>query len=358
MSEQPVSDIVSAAFEDKRTSVALPSDSSFYTAHATYRRRGISDLPVEIVLRIFEEAARASEHEAGTMSLVSRLAYCAASPFRFHTMTLNRRKLAYQLCNFLETHPHVSRHLRNIWMRESVPVDHKLLIPCHNLDCIALLPSCLLEFCKFGNQQYSSGLRICKPRQVTLLPGPCHWNDSTLRVPFSLALFENILRLWLTDTSQVETLLYSAKTIRSMVRLTHLVIPPIFHIVSTGHSALFEMFTSLSILVIIIPRNFDLQLLESSRGWNRAELLCRTFTAPKGRTIHYHFLDTDFETEMHSLWKAHCDGREGIWERAESLLREGQSDESFDSDHMVSNIVSSVPLITFDPYYLLYLSYL
>lgn len=192
-------------------------------------------LPFELVLEVFEVASRIYKQSAASISLVSRHARTVALPFLFKTLILMHRNDAHRLRKFLASNPQIAKHVREIWMRQSACVDHNVLVPCHRLERIALLPACLFAFCRHGNKRRLMTIAQM-PHKVILFPGYCDWSYFDVKSHFTAAFFANLTHLWLTQSAQLVALLGCKEIISAMQQLTHIAIPWNKDLASLPHS--------------------------------------------------------------------------------------------------------------------------
>lgn len=319
-------------------------------------------LPFELVLAICEVAAYDDKLTTAALSLVSHSVRACMLPRLFNTLVIQKRNSSFELAKFLEEKPHIARLVKQVYLRQGLPQDRALLMPCGNLERVALPPVCFLSMCEYWDVVASVSNRCLKtmgdrkeeyettglivedndasppplrtPHELFLFAGPIGWHSINLRSPYlySSAFFGGLTRLCLMHEYQTSGLLSCDAAVAALRSLTHLAANRLDAI--TRVPEVFERLPNVRILVLThidvpirggsMSGTLDPELIyayswedhDGHLGADGAQRDTRTSSGLQRRiyTIEIDWRDSDKFTL--ALWK---EGEDNFWTRIEKL---------------------------------------
>ncbi|EJD00457.1 uncharacterized protein FOMMEDRAFT_159149 [Fomitiporia mediterranea MF3/22] len=223
-------------------------------------------VPLEIRILIFEHAACESKAAAASLALVSKFSRAIVLPFLFHTLIIQQRNRTFELVRFLRGQPDIAVHIRNIWCRRSITEDCVLPLSCPQLERIAISSCCFSALCHLDVRGLGrafkefipwtiEGPAYASPHELLIFPGFVAWHNHGLRG--FIALSSRLNRLWLSQTVQLNVLLYHKNAVAVLSHLTHLATPIAGPNAETTVRNVFNAFPDLTMFVIMPRLQYD-----------------------------------------------------------------------------------------------------
>ena len=186
----------------------------------------VRTLPTELVIMIFEHAARNSKATAASLSLISRFTRSAVLPLLFRTLVIQNRATVHLLRKFLTSHTGIAYHIRELWMRQSIDMDGSVVLSCPRLERLAITPACFNALFQSDDETLSlmplTRIHRPGPYELLLFPGYVRWDELILGPNGTSvrSFLHGLTHLWLSQERQVYHLLNSRETIANLSRLT------------------------------------------------------------------------------------------------------------------------------------------
>ncbi|KAL5514096.1 hypothetical protein ACEPAG_2857 [Sanghuangporus baumii] len=254
--------------DDSLGSGASPSFSRMVVNHLVdvSRRQCINPnplpaLPIELVLLIFEYAARDSKSTASSLSLVSRFARDIVLPLLFRSLVLNSRATVHLLTKFLTARQSIANYVRELWMRQGIDQDISIVLSCPRIERLAITPTCFSALFKSDgilSLNHLPEIRPPTPHELLLFPGYVRWDNLIFGASgdYLLSFLQGLTHLWLTQQSQLYSLLKCGEAVAGLSRLTHLASPAEYTRIEIILGVL-NSFPKLQMFVMLPQRNRD-----------------------------------------------------------------------------------------------------
>ncbi|KII83952.1 hypothetical protein PLICRDRAFT_702222 [Plicaturopsis crispa FD-325 SS-3] len=281
-------------------------------------------LPSELILRIFELAAKFSTSCCLTLCLVSIWSRCFVTPFLVSTVILKRdvgriHRFKQLLCHS----PHftgraLSRHVHSLWLspEAGLHTPSVILPKLDHLVNIALSYECMLSWSRisatFRDGNSSDATR--RGRRITLTttcPADSITNANAELTPEHLAVFETVTHLQLKDHRSLD--------LRRFVSLTHLAIPwP-----RRKHHSRFDT-NILSVFHEPLDRSLCpyLEFYTILIDWSGFDAPAFSWVENMRKIDSRVHLVYHEPRRLQADWEEEVDGGESVWQRAERQTRQ------------------------------------
>ena len=298
-------------------------------------------LPMEVILTIFDVAARSDQATARAISLVCRRARTIAAPEVYRFVAFSWGANLPSFLRFALSRSHMCPSIHNLWLGNHY-APARLLSRCNNLERIAMEPQSFIDYCTIREPppvvHWSDACLVhngdprppFRAHEVVLLSYPCDWSELDPTDEFTIASLQSITHLWLTRPSQLFTRTRCRSIIPCLSRVSHLGIK--FDITPGGRfdmsaisrevNDLLQSLSSLKMLAVIVDYS-----AKRGKDLSRTHDFAKVLRAMDGRiyVVPMPLGSTDFvavEEEVLPLFKASATGRGSLWDKARDFREE------------------------------------